>query len=386
MERRSKGDDAFYFDHQGTTCTDASRHRACKGRWRGEIQVGYDGSGKRLRRKVSGQTRAAVQDKIRELHREIDAGRTKAAPSNYTVRRAAEDWLASGLSGRAPKTIRKNKDVLEPLLRVIGSRRLRELDADEIHDALQHMAATYSTAVIRMGHNALTRAIRYAMARRLVGVNVAELIDTPPGQPGRPSRAFTAGQVAALLTASEGTRMHAYIALCVGTSIRTEEARALHWDAVSLDGDPDAVPPVPPHVQVWRSVRARGDTKTTRSRRTLGMPQITVGALKAHQARPDGQHPLVFATRDGHQLDAANVRREFRAVVKNAGIPGNWTPRELRHTGVSLLSLGGVPIEEIARIAGHATTRTTEIVYRHELRPVITTGATALDTLLNQTG
>jgi integrase len=269
---------------------------------------------------------------------------------------------------------------------VIGSRRLRELDADEIHDALAHMAAAYSTAVVRMGHNALTRAIRYAMARRLVGVNVAELIDTPPGQPGRPSRAFTAGQVAALLAASEGTRMHAYIALCVGTGIRTEEARALRWDAVSLGGDPDAVPPVPPHVQVWRSVRARGDTKTTRSRRTLGMPQVTVGALTAHRARPDGRHLLVFATRDGYELDAANVRREFRAVVKAAGIPGNWTPRELRHTGVSLLSLGGVPIEEIARIAGHATTRTTEIVYRHELRPVITTGATALDTLLKRTG
>jgi integrase len=58
------------------------------------------------------------------------------------------------------------------------------------------------------------------------------------------------------------------------------------------------------------------------------------------------------------------------------------TPRELRHTGGSLLSLGGVPIEEIARIAGHATTRTTELIYRQELLPVITTGATALDHLL----
>jgi hypothetical protein len=64
-----------------------------------------------------------------------------------------------------------------------------------------------------------------------------------------------------------------------------------------------------------------------------------------------------------------------RAVVKAAGIHGTWTPRELRHTGVSLLFLGGVPIEEISRIAGC----TTEIVYRYELRPIITIGATALD-------
>jgi len=37
------------------------------------------------------------------------------------------------------------------------------------------------------------------------------------------------------------------------------------------------------------------------------------------------------------------------------------------------------PIEEIARLAGHNRTATTELVYRHELRPVITTGAEVMD-------
>ena len=36
------------------------------------------------------------------------------------------------------------------------------------------------------------------------------------------------------------------------------------------------------------------------------------------------------------------------------------------------MSHQGVAIEEIARLVGYATTRTTEIVYRRELRPVIT--------------
>jgi len=51
----------------------------------------------------------------------------------------------------------------------------------------------------------------------------------------------------------------------------------------------------------------------------------------------------------------------------------------LRHTFVSLMSADGVPIEEIARLAGHNRTATTELVYRHELRPVITTGADVMD-------
>ena len=76
---------------------------------------------------------------------------------------------------------------------------------------------------------------------------------------------------------------------------------------------------------------------------------------------------------------------EFRRLCHAAGVGPGWTPRGLRHTGISLLSRGGLPVEEIARIAGHASTRTTEVVYRRELRPVITSGAQTVDRLLGQT-
>ena len=90
---------------------------------------------------------------------------------------------------------------------------------------------------------------------------------------------------------------------------------------------------------------------------------------------------LVFATARGGELDPANVRRAFRKACRRAGIGEDWTPRELRHTGISLLSLAGLPIEEVARIAGHSTTVTTQRVYRRELRPVIAEGAAAIDKL-----
>ena len=67
------------------------------------------------------------------------------------------------------------------------------------------------------------------------------------------------------------------------------------------------------------------------------------------------------------------------------GTHNGWTPRELRTSFVSLMSHQGVSIEEIARLVGHATTRTTEIVYRRELRPVITKGAEIMDELFTGT-
>jgi integrase len=177
--------------------------------------------------------------------------------------------------------------------------------------------------------------------------------------------------------------MHAYIVLSLLTGAPTEALRALTWSHVDPDGEP-------PSVQLWRSVREGGDTKTRLSRRTLELPNDCVVALRAHrrwqtQSRmrsaarwPDND--LVFTTQLGTPLDAANVRRAFRQVVEHAGLhPEVWTPRELRHRFVSLLSSAGIAIEDIAHLVGHANTRTTEKVYRKELRPVLRRGAKAMD-------
>jgi integrase len=385
--RRGWGQDGIFFEHDAP-CRDSDRHRHCEGRWRGAISLGFGADGKRIRRKVSGKTKATVQDRLKALHADLDTG-LRANP-NYTLRRAAEDWLTAGLNGRSAKTIKKNENVLAPLLAAIGARRLRELTADDVHQALTAMAQRYSTAAVAMGHNALTRVIRHAEARDLVGRNVAVLVDTPKGQAGRPSKSLSLEQASALLAATEGTRMHAYIALCLATGIRTEEARALLWEHVDF-GEPAASPPVPASVAVWRSVRSHGDTKTDKSRRTLALPEMAVNALRVHRTRQAADQAtagltwsnrdLVFPTRTGAPLDAANVRREFRAACKTAKIGEHWTPRELRHSFVSLISSSGVPVEEIARLAGHSNTRTTEVVYRRELRPVLTTGAEAMDRL-----
>jgi integrase len=159
----------------------------------------------------------------------------------------------------------------------------------------------------------------------------------------------------------------------------------LRWEHVDF-GDPGSERPRPASVAVWRSVRARGDTKTSKSRRTLGLPQLPVTALQALRAETEpGKAELMFCTAAGEALDAANVRRSFRAVCTAAGIGPDWTPRELRHTFVSVMSDSEVAVELIARLVGHACSKVTETVYRHQLRPVMTTGAEKMDALLTGT-
>ena len=87
----------------------------------------------------------------------------------------------------------------------------------------------------------------------------------------------------------------------------------------------------------------------------------------------------------GTELDSHNVRRSFRAVLKAAGLKAEeWTPREMRHSFVSLLSDSGVPLEHISRLVGHSGTAVTEAVYRQQIRPVMEEGATTMDVVFGE--
>ena len=66
----------------------------------------------------------------------------------------------------------------------------------------------------------------------------------------------------------------------------------------------------------------------------------------------------MFTSHTGAALDAASIRKMFKRICTEASIGDGRTPCELRTTFVSLMSHQGVAIEEIARLAGHASTRT----------------------------
>src|SRR6202046_2869963 len=114
--RRGRGDDGISWDKANKCHV-------------GTVSLGYDATGKRIRRTVRGRTKAEVKDKLDALHDEIKAGiRT---PATYTVEQCVRDWLDSlkpdpetvaGYRGQAEKWIYPK----------IGKAKLKDLRATEV--------------------------------------------------------------------------------------------------------------------------------------------------------------------------------------------------------------------------------------------------------------
>jgi integrase len=115
---------------------------------------------------------------------------------------------------------------------LIGSRKLKKLSADDVDDRLDGLTGKLSTSTMQRVHSILKRAIRQAQARDKVIRNVADLVTTPKGKAGRPSKALTLAQATAVLKAAKSSPLHAYVVLSLMTGAPTEEARALRWDHV----------------------------------------------------------------------------------------------------------------------------------------------------------
>lgn len=75
------------FEHkQGTGCTDARFHRHCQGRFRGSVSLGFDAQGKRIRRRVTAETKTGCLEAINKLLEEL--GQAPKSSRKYTVARA----------------------------------------------------------------------------------------------------------------------------------------------------------------------------------------------------------------------------------------------------------------------------------------------------------
>ncbi len=90
----------------------ATIYQGNDGRWHGRVTMGVRDDGRPDRRHVSAKTEAEVREKVRELERDRDAGRTKRPGRPGTVAAWLSHWLEN-IAGRACD--RRRTPVIRPL-------------------------------------------------------------------------------------------------------------------------------------------------------------------------------------------------------------------------------------------------------------------------------
>jgi integrase len=226
----------------------------------------------------------------------------------------------------------------------IGATKLRDFTATDADRFFKELGQVLSKRTLVMIKSTLRRSIRRAQIHNLIGRNVVELIDSPSGQPGRPSRAMTQAQASKVLKAAGGQTTgfvkvikaskgrygatHAATEageLACGTKPRhdapitdvskdltdttcrscrsqlglddSDEANArleaLFVVSITLGLRPgelrkltwDHVDLNKGVIHVWKSARKGGDTKTPKSKRSLELPKRAIAALTVHKSR-----------------------------------------------------------------------------------------------------
>ena len=363
---------------------EGSIYQESDGRWAGAVSLG-DGTRKRFR----ARTRADVQRKLNEeLKRQAD-GLQIIRDERIKLAEYMAKWLETTLAPRVrPSTFTRIESKwrvhIEPAL---GSIQLSKLTPERLQTFLnERLKAGKSPRTVKHFRDILRTALNDAVKWGIVARNVATVVD-PPRIPEHHVEPLSPERARELLVAFKGDRLEALYSVALALGLRQGEAVGLQWSDIDLEAGTLKVQRA---LQRVKGSYAYVEPKTARSRRTVVMPAAIQSALKKHRARQNAEQlaaeswqdtGLVFTTKTGAPLYAADVTRAFQDRLKRAGLP-QMRFHDLRHGCASLLVAQGVHPRVAMEILGHATLSTTMQIYSHVIQQAQRDAASKLDEAL----
>ncbi|HEX5543033.1 MAG TPA: site-specific integrase [Micromonospora sp.] len=204
------------------------------------MTVGRKPNGQLDRRHRAGKTKADVQRKLRDLLREVDAGRKPRVGRTPTVQEWFTTWLTDIAPHGAKALARRSLDDywsrcrtwIFPHLGAIRVDGLEPEDLDRLYGAMY--AKGSSEGHVLKTHAVIRRGLEIALRRGRVTRNVAKLLD-PPGAPTVAQESLSREETRAILEAARRRRNGArwFVGLAIGP--RQGEALGLRWADLDLD-------------------------------------------------------------------------------------------------------------------------------------------------------
>ncbi|WP_405567884.1 tyrosine-type recombinase/integrase [Streptomyces phaeochromogenes] len=396
---------------------ESSVYEGSDGWWHGRVTMGVKDDGSPDRRHRRARTEPEVRRKVRELEKLRDKGRAPKAGRKPTV----EQWMTTYLTDIASLKLKprslddywsKTRNDIVP---GVGKHRLDKLAPEHLERMYRAMLdAGHAPSHVVKVHRILSRALKIAHRRRIIGENVATLVD-PPSVDETEANPFTTEQAKAFLEAAAKRPNFMRCCVGVGMGFRQGEALGLRWSYVDFEaelfhpqwqlqrltwrhGCKDAhacgkrlhrFEPCPPDCRTHKNYK-RGcpkpcpkdctshasacperkggglvftRPKTKKSTNPVPIPPPFIPYLHAHKTQQEEmratsgdewqEHDALFTRPDGRPLDPRADWEEFKDLLAEAGIDDRRLYDGSRHTAGTILNELGVDMPTIMEILRH---------------------------------
>lgn len=355
MPKRTNGEGTIYQRRNGLWCA--------------ELTLGYDASGKRIKKSFSSMDLEKLHKKLNDekysLNRNIITEKC-----DYTLTEWIQFWLENykAIELKSSTYDRYEYAFNTHVKDKIGHIKLLKIRPELIQQIYNHMYKTgLSTSSIRQVHITLSQAFKQAIKNNYLTINPCAATTIPKTVPKK-SRALTLVEQEAFITNCPDTTYGRLFIFALNTGMRCGELTALIWEDISF---PEMM------ITVCRTaarVINRDKDSETKTKMIVSMPKtpkgsrqipINKGAEKILLAQSQHKEVFIFSSQNGNILMTRNIKRAFDKVLIKANLPKDITIHSLRHTFATRLLEKGANIKVVSEILGHASIQITLDIYSH---------------------
>jgi integrase len=341
------------------------------GRWVGRLGV----SGRRY--SVYGRTRTEAVQKLDRLRRWLIPEPVVVGTTTMTVGQFLEQWIESASTTRRPSTVYHYRGIIRThLVPVLGRIRLQRLTPLHVVMLMDSLVSRGASRTACLAHDALHAALKDAVARRLVSVDVTKGIARPK-RTTREIVLWTLDETKRFIRKAQDSESYyaAALLLTLGLGLRLSELLGLRWDDINL-GERT--------VRIQRGLTftprpTLGPPKSQAGLRMLSIPEWVMRSLK--RLEDERVNVEIVTTETGGSWCRIPLQRRLDRLCVDADVP-RLTIHQLRHQCASLLIAAGADIKQVQYFMGHSRASMTLDVYGHLLMRSDPSLARRLDDLL----
>jgi integrase len=356
---------------------EGSIFRHSNGRWCGQIGVGVDENGKRIRKTIFADTRAGVVKELTEMHASVCAHKLKPS-KDIRLGHFIDKWLSD--FKRPEVSLRTYEWYIN----------ISKLIPDDVKKTLLSKVNTYqiqnmlnitknsgaSVRTVKAVYNMLSQVFKAAIEYNMIFINPMVGVRIARKEQSKKPKALSVEKRTQVMNAVEGHSIYKpIIYTMIGMGLRIGEVLALCWEDVDFTGNKVSIskaakitPVIGDSGNIEGHRMAISSTKTARSVRTLPMPQFVRDALwewkkvYIQRFKASDVADLMFPNKNGQLRSYSGFRRQFERFTNDRGIE-RVTFHQFRHTFATMMLEQHVNPRVVQEFLGHKDISTTLGIY-----------------------